>query len=64
MAEESKKENNTDNKEKEIEEKSFNFNSLLKSKNLPLVLLGIISSITTIFFFYFSNSFSSRKKNS
>ncbi len=57
MAEESKKENNTDNKEKEIEsKKSFNFKSLLKSKNLPLVLLGILSSITTIFFFYFSNS--------
>ena len=62
MAEEKNEIKNSPEDKKEVNEEkpkkklSFSLQNILNNKNLPLYLLGLLSSLITFIFFYFSNS--------
>ena len=62
MAEEKNELKNSPEDKKEVNEEkpkkklSFSLKNILNNKNLPLYLLGLLSSLITFIFFYFSNS--------
>ena len=61
MAEEKNELKNSPEDKKEVNEEkpkkklSFSLQNILNNKNLPLYLLGLLSSLITFLFFYFSN---------